>query len=194
LAFITSTTRDADSSLIDDYNTFVTMVANSQVGLLSLGTTWTAIASTANKDARDNTGTNPTVSAGVKIYLVDGTTKIADNNADLWDGTLDNAIKFDETGSLTNIAYVWTGTSSSGIATSDPLGSSKKTFGFTNSTSSIWMDYGSTTDFFAELPLYALSGILTVAAVPEPGMLILFSAGLAFCAVARRRNQNTRRS
>jgi hypothetical protein len=83
LAFVTSTTRDGLSPDIADYNAFVTAAANSQAVLASLGTTWSAVASTNDlTDARDNTDTNP-ASTGVAIYLLDGTSKIADNNADL---------------------------------------------------------------------------------------------------------------
>ncbi len=89
LGFVTITKRDASSSNIADYNDFVTTAANSEPDLLALGATWTAIGSTSTVDARDNTGTNPT-STGVPIYLLDGISKIADNNADLWDGSIDN--------------------------------------------------------------------------------------------------------
>jgi hypothetical protein len=73
LAFVTSTTRDATSSDIADYNAFVTAVANTVPALTELGTTWTAIGSTAAVDARDNTNTNPGNAEGVPIYLLDGT-------------------------------------------------------------------------------------------------------------------------
>jgi hypothetical protein len=68
LAFVTSTLRDATSANIADYNAYVTTVANAVPELLALATTWTAIGSTASVDARDNTGTNPNVEAGVPIF------------------------------------------------------------------------------------------------------------------------------
>ena len=46
LAFVTSTTRDATSTNIADYNAFVTTVAESVPELLALNTTWTAFGST----------------------------------------------------------------------------------------------------------------------------------------------------
>jgi len=58
LAFVTTSTRDASSNNIDDYNQFVTTAANTQAELVALGVTWTAIASTPTVDARDNTGTD----------------------------------------------------------------------------------------------------------------------------------------
>ena len=52
LAFVTSTTRDATSGNIAVYNEFVTASATAQAELNALGTTWTAIASTGDVDAR----------------------------------------------------------------------------------------------------------------------------------------------
>jgi hypothetical protein len=46
LVFVTSTTRNATSSNIADYNLFVTGVANTIPELLALGTTWSATGST----------------------------------------------------------------------------------------------------------------------------------------------------
>ncbi len=85
LAFVTSGTRDATSSDIADYNTFVTNAANAVPALASLGTTWTAIGSTATVDARDNTNTVPSTvnggSVGVPIFLLNDT-KLVDSNND----------------------------------------------------------------------------------------------------------------
>ncbi len=65
LAFVTSTGRDTTSANIVDYNNFVTAHAAGVPELAALGTTWTAIGSTVAVDARDNTGTNPTVATGL---------------------------------------------------------------------------------------------------------------------------------
>ena len=74
LAFVTSTTRDATSSNIADYNAFVTAAANSVPQFVALGTTWHAIGSTAAVAARDNTNTNFTVNpSGQPIYNLKGT-------------------------------------------------------------------------------------------------------------------------
>src|SRR5690242_18076131 len=72
LVFVTSTARNATSTNIADYNTFVTNTANGVAELVSLGTTWKVIGSTSSVSARDNTGTNPS-STGVPIYRLDGT-------------------------------------------------------------------------------------------------------------------------
>lgn len=84
LVFVTSGARDAISGDIADYNSFV----NAQAALVSASgfptSGWTAIASTVDVAARDNTGTNPASGAGVPIYRVDGV-RVADDNADLWE-------------------------------------------------------------------------------------------------------------
>jgi hypothetical protein len=115
---VTSTTRDAQSANIADYNAFVTTAANSVPALAALGTTWKAIGSTQLTEARDNTGTHPVISVGVPIYLLDGTL-IASSNADLWDGTLAAPIDITEAGTQATPSLVWTGTSLSGIRAVD---------------------------------------------------------------------------
>ena len=98
LAFVTSTTRDATSTVIADYNAFVTGVANAVTDLAALGTTWTAIASTQTVNARDNTSTDPTTDGtGHSIFLLDGD-KLADDYVDLWDGSIDTSLTVDQFG------------------------------------------------------------------------------------------------
>ena len=109
LVFLTSTTRDATSTDIADYNAFVTAAANTQQALVDLATTWTAIASTDAVDALDNTGTNPSVTAGVPIYLLDGVSLVANDNADLWDAAIVTPIMITEAGAAIS-TLVWTGT------------------------------------------------------------------------------------
>ena len=93
LAFVTSTTRDATDTDITLYNAFVSGVANGVTELAALGTTWKMIGSTSSIDARDNTDSNPGVSVGVPLFnLADEL--LADDNADLWDGTLTAAVGY----------------------------------------------------------------------------------------------------
>lgn len=143
LVFVTSTTTTATSTDIADYNAFVQGVANA-AGLGSV--TWRAVGSTATVAARDNTGTNPSSGTGVSIILMNGTTVIADNNADLWGGidvtlvgagppsgtgpltgdlAIDHArgIYLDENGNdLGADDRVFTGTLGDGTASGEPLG------------------------------------------------------------------------
>ncbi len=120
LAFVTSTARDATSTNIADYNTFVTLAANAVPALASLGTTWTAIGSTATVAARDNTDTVPSTvpggSLGVPIFLLNDT-KLVDSNDDLWDGSIDVLLNRTELDTAI-VAQVWTGTTSAGLADS----------------------------------------------------------------------------
>lgn len=101
----------ATSTDINFYNTFVNDFANNaslNPVLASLGTTWTAIASTAAVDAQDNTGTNLTTDgAGVSIYHLNDQI-VATGNADLWDGSIANLIR-SETGGFDAAPVVWTG-------------------------------------------------------------------------------------
>lgn len=174
LVFVTSTTRDATSSNIADYNSFVTGVANhASSPLLVLGTTWTAIASTQTVSAITNTST-PTSTPGIPIYRVDGVS-VATSYADLWDDSILNPIEITEHGALLT-ATPWTGTSGSGaVITSKALGvSGSSARGNTTLTDSSWI-----ADVSASVgnthSLYAISGTLT--AVPEP------SAFLCICVV-----------
>ena len=98
LVFVTNGKRDGTSDNIDDYNTFVTnQVTGSALATalttagFNLGTiTWKAIASTDATSAKVNTGTDGS-QPDVPIYLIDGN-KVANNNADLWDGSIQNLV------------------------------------------------------------------------------------------------------
>lgn len=179
LAFVTSSGRDATSSDIADYNSFVTNATLNVPELAALGTTWKAIASTASVDARDNTGTNPSVGAGVPIFLLNDT-KLVDDNADLWDGDLDNSLSVNQFGSPFGMLFVWTGTTPGGIGYSGfelgpphPVLDSR--VGDIPSTNDFWISFAALSSSNT-WPLYALSDTLTVP-IPEPSTLVLFGLG-----------------
>lgn len=185
LAFVTSTTRNATSNNIADYNAFVTGVANTVPELIALGTTWTAIGSTFTVDARDNTGTNPTSSPGVPIYLLNDT-KLADNNADLWNGDIDNPLEISEAGTALNV-LVWTGTGPTGFASLGSwLGNNIARTGVSGLSNAIWINAGvpSTASLMG---MYAVSAVVTV--VPVQGASWLFGSALALLGAARKRNR-----
>jgi len=169
----------------------VTGVANTVPELVALGTTWRAIGSTATVDARDNTGTNPLL-PGVPIYLLNDT-KLADNNADLWDGSTDNAFNVNEVGAFSGGLWAWTGTNQAG--TGDPvfhLGSATLIVVrgaeqvATASVESVEPDSLVST---TPLSIYAMSGVIT-APVPVPGAVWLFGSALGLMGVMRRANSD----
>jgi len=181
LVFVTSTTRDATSSNINDYNDFVQDAAdNAGLG----GVTWKAICSTRSNaglvvHARDNA----VVSA--PVYQLDGGLfATAAGFVDMWDGDLLRPISLTETLRRTTDMYVWTGSNSFGYGkvlfelgsmfnmcqVGDPF---ERSTGF---------DADKYCDIYRHLPLYSLSSPLTVPIpepiIPEPGTLALFGIGM----------------
>ena len=191
LVFVTSTTRDATSPNIADYNNHVQAAANASPTVNSWALTWNAIGSTSAVHARDNTSTDPII-PGIPIYLVDGT-KIADNYADLWDGGIDMPINRTELDSTPDSISVWMGTDADGHslfhtplgATPIPMLGSFATAGSPDDSDSSWvMDAVHPTSL--AWPLYGMSGVIT--AVPEPSAFLLGLVG--FGGVAWRRVLN----
>ncbi|MCF7956172.1 MAG: hypothetical protein K9M75_10245 [Phycisphaerae bacterium] len=166
LVFVTSATTDATSTDITTYNAFVQGLAEA-AGLG--GGVWNVIGSTATVDARDNTGTNRYNAShvSVPIFLIDGVTKIADNNADLWDGGIDAFIDMTETGTGGITGWVWTGTDPDGTDTSSVgqmLGGTPNVqVGKVEKTSGYWVRHFNTSATEG-YPVYALSEPLTVQA------------------------------
>ena len=124
------TTADANNP-ISFYNGIVTTAAAAVTELDDLSTTWTAIASTIAVDARDNTETLAVGVTGydaakdVPIYTTDGV-RIADDNADLWDGALASRLYYDtgtaHPGGWDGHGFYdssWTGTKTDGTQTGD---------------------------------------------------------------------------
>ena len=183
LAFVSSTTKAATSPLIDDYNSFV-----DDLGDEVIASDWKAIASTPSIDARTNTGTDPLSGIGVRIFLLDGS-KLVDDNTDLWDGDLDTRFDVTELGSVFS-SEVWTGSDIFGAA-ANPLGASSPIVGNNLSVTAGWVQVANNRDQSDLLPLYALSGVLTVPGgqatpqVPEPGTFTIFTFGAAMLMGAR---------
>ena len=89
LLFLSSTKRDASSTDIADYNTFVQDRAEAgHTDIQGYSAGFRAVGCTADTDARDNTATTGT---GIPIYWLDGT-KAADNYADFYDGSWDDEV------------------------------------------------------------------------------------------------------
>ncbi|NCR41254.1 MAG: PEP-CTERM sorting domain-containing protein [Microcystis aeruginosa W13-11] len=181
LVFVTSGFRDAQSSDIADYNTFVTnqVTPTSALGLSltasGLNPTWTAIGSTATVNAKTNTLTDPVANAStsVPIYLIDGN-KVATRYGDLWDGQILTPISTSDDGQKLGEA-VWTGTNSVGNG-ANVLGSGNVNFGTSNDSTSGWVEeaYLMSGYYFR---LYGMSSVLTVPqaqpqSVPEPSSIL----------------------
>jgi hypothetical protein len=188
LVFVTSGTRDATSTSIADYNTFVNNAAQASTNLNTALTTagftpstinWKAIASTAAVNARVNTSTQAT-DPSVPIYRVDGA-QVATGNVDLWDSSISKPIQYNELGSLVGALKVWTGTLASGVTDGNglnALGRPNVGYGITNAQNGSWTFTAD--DGQAKLyNLYGISSVLTVptpttATTPEPSSLLSF--------------------
>jgi hypothetical protein len=185
IAFATSSHQMADSSrTITDFNADVTAAAGLISELAGLGSTWTAIASTPTVDARDNTGTNPS-STGVPIYTTTGL-RIADDNADLWDGTIQNVIWLDD--GTTPVPggfgdYQFTGSNADGTGASSGDGRQLSTDGNLRVSRGGKVDSGwisgvsiSSADTRGGR-LLGMSGVISGAVVPEPSSMSLLALG-----------------
>jgi len=164
-AFASSTSRDATSSLIADYNTHVQDAGNaSGLGIgVSEGVTWKAIASTATIDADVNTGTD--TGSSEAIFLLNSTI-ICNNYTDLWDGSIDNALNLEEDGVTITAPTnneLWTGTEPSGVkAVTQHMGNGGNVqTGRPTGINTTWVKVFNRGE--ADLrPLYAISSILTI--------------------------------
>ena len=180
LVFVTSTSRDATSALIADYNAFVAANGSTYVGVADIE--WYAIGSTANKDAKDNA----VVSA--PVYLLDATTKVADDAADMWDGSIGTRLDLTELGTylrdwdvMTGSAF--TGTAKPGLTLGDSSGYVR--VGYTDASDARWIDSWSGHPTTHVKGFYALSEELTV--IPEPASAALLLIGAPLLALRRRR-------
>ena len=91
LLFLSSTKRNASSTDIADYNTFIqTRAAAGHADIRDYSADFRAVGCTADTDARDNTKTTyTTTDKGVPIYWLNGA-KAADQYEDFYDGSWDD--------------------------------------------------------------------------------------------------------
>ncbi len=173
LIFVTSTTRNARSSNIGVYNTFVQdHAAAGHLAIRPYSSQFRVVGSTAAVDARDNTSTT---GRGVRIYWLNGT-KVADHNSDFYNGNWDDeANPKDESGSAISPSdlIVFTGSKDNGTedfdgsSNSRALGQGSVAYGIPNHSltqitplSGLFRASTTTGNF------YALSPVFTVTSAP----------------------------
>ena len=120
LMFVTSTNRDATSTDIADYNTFVRTRATAGVtAIQTYANDFTALVSTETVNARTNTLTRDTDTDAPIYWVRSGTVfasdRVADDYADFYDGSWNTFIGRTESGGLTGLlSPFWTGTNTDG--------------------------------------------------------------------------------
>ena len=173
LLFATSTTGNATSTDIADYNTFVqTAAAAGHVAIQPYSLLFRAVGSTAAADARDNTGTTYTEDElGLPIYWLNGE-KVADQYKDFYDGDWDEeANSTDESGSARSLSAAadrpFTGSDDDGTASAlTELGSTANSVRL-GQPNSLTANANPLSSSDAQVktgsrPFYALSGIFIV--------------------------------
>ena len=124
LLFVTSTARNATSSDIADYNSFVQgSAAAGYSSIRPFASQFRVVGSTNSVDARDNTSTTYTSSnKGVPIYWLRGN-RVADEYEDFYDGTWDSRSgKNQSGGGFSASSKIWTGSLDNGRAANQSLG------------------------------------------------------------------------
>ncbi len=169
ILFVTSTTRNAQSSNINAYNNFVQDQANEVTALADI--TFKALGSTADVDARCNTQTHrqdshcPGVARvdDVPIYHYRGK-RAADHYSDFYDGDWDSQKPRNHVGAAIGSGErIWTGSEANGTGASGlELGSAGTvTYGQPNA-SGLELRSSATAPRALSGRLYALSEVLTV--------------------------------
>jgi hypothetical protein len=187
--FVTDGSVSQNSSNMADYNSFV----NAQAGGATYDgsiVTWNAIGSTASVNAIDNIG-----QSAAPVFLADGTLVTSSStSAGLWSGSLLNPIDRDLSGELLRGFAIYTGTTTAGVATGNPLGDFLGSSGGSSAeTNRIWIDSGGVLPSFADLRMYGISQVLTVgSAVPEPSSMLLAGTAIIVgcaCRLSHRRRK-----
>ena len=172
LLFVTGT-GNPTSSNIATYNSFVqAQAAAGHTDIQDYSAWFRVVGSTADTDARDNTGTTYTATdKGVRIYWLNGN-KVADNYEDFYDQSWD-----DETdprgadGTTVTADQVWTGSTHTGVeafggtggTTSRALGTSLVRVGQLNHAVEGPLRSSGAFTTNTNYPYYALSGVFVVA-------------------------------
>jgi hypothetical protein len=173
--FVTDGIRDATSTNIADYDSFVNVDAGGAT-YNGVVVNWLAIGSTDSVDAIDHVG-----QATAPVYLSDGTLVTTDTTpSGLWSGSLVHQINLDLAGNIVpTFTFVWTGTNPTGTGFGGPLGSPPTPqVGATTDTGGAWVSSGRS-QIGDPRNFYGISSVLTVAqSVPEPSTLTMLGIPL----------------
>ena len=175
LLFISSAHRNASPSEIATYNTWIqARAANGHTDIQDYSSSFRAVGSTEDMDARDNTGTTYTSSdKGVAIYWLNGN-KVADDYEDFYDEDWDEESSMkNESGTAESGVSAWTGSDHDGT---EMLQGTPETSRALGNSGNHWVRYGKT-DSASHGPLsgatanrsnnrriYGLSGVFEVVA------------------------------
>ena len=190
LAFVTDGVIDALSSDITDYDKFVAAEAMAIPELAALNTSWRAVVSTANVDARLHTNTGATF-PNDWLYQLDGSLLYTSFGQGF--GYVDEfnvGLNVTPTGAIAT-GLAWTGSGNGGNANA-PLGSANPTLGNVGDTSVFRLDNGTTSSGSLQFRLYAVSG--TIIAVPEPSTCGMMTIGGLLLGFVRRAPNRDRRA
>lgn len=190
--FVTSTTRDATSSDINVYNTFVQAAADAGSVTNPLGLTWNVLGSTESVNAQSNTSIFQSDTDAVTFFNTSGSI-VAMSGSDLWSGSITAPILDSENGMSLFGAIVYTGTSHIGTTFSqNGLGSNFRFVRTGNSYVSVdekWISGLNTSrervhSFYgaSQLSVIPSQQLPPPVSVPEPGssLILLGLAGLLF--------------
>ena len=188
LLFVTSTKKNAGTTLIGGYNGIIQRAARAgHPDIRAYRSSFRVLGSTATVHARDNTSTTYTASdTGVPIYYLNGE-KVADDYESFYDGTWDSHSPTNEFGTSSSATAVWTGSQSAGTThDTEPLGTrtDTKRVRMGNPTSSVsgavlsanHIPNNSYKDRSYLLPFYGLSPVFQVRAITAPGVPEKFTA------------------
>jgi MYXO-CTERM domain-containing protein len=182
IVFVTAGATLAESTDINTYNAFVNSDADTQAGgnVFYNGhvVTFSAMGSTETVSAASNIGAN-----SAPVYTADGTliaTSTTTAAGGLWSGTLLAGVDKDLLGNPNTFGLAWTGSLGNGQPSFNAeLGgpTTVTQLGFVGHSGADWFTGGGHA-FDEVLPMYAISGVLTVAAAPEPSSMLLTLMGL----------------
>ena len=179
LLFISSSSRNASPTSIDTYNAWIqNLAAAGHTDIQGYSSTFNVVGSTADVDARDNTGTTYTSGSsykGVPIYWLNGN-KVADDYEDFYDGGWDEEASMRTQAGTSRAApqTLWTGSGHNGTKArtgnnnSRALGNSDVATGRPNDSNSglgpLGTDQAWSSEKGVSKPFYGLSGLFRVVA------------------------------